>query len=671
MFQLQRQQNHAHRRRWHDHHGEWRVGAKAKYALTQAKDDPLEYEHHEIGYNYRLTNLQAAMGCAQLEQLDAYIARKRETARVYAEAFAELPGITPLPHAPWAESIDWMFTMRVNAAAFGMDSRALLRRLEAAKIQSRPLWQPMHRSPAHAGAEAVGGEVADALCRECLSLPCSADITDAQRDRVIAAVRALPSPLRRAGSPAGCFSIPSITRSSYASSSRHFLLPLIVRPTLLVAASYFFYLYAHFGMVVGALRLHGHRLRQRARAGALARAVPAARGARRGDAAKRDCSSISKRGLADLDLQSSCAREAAITAHRAPSGHFVLHIPGAELRLRSVLGPISGRTPLDILRHTRRSFPARGRPDRTSGERHPQLKIAHAGTTNASRAGSSSFSGVCSKLVIADPLAVFVRGAYALPHNHTGLQLLLASYAFAFQIFCDFSAYTDIARGTARILGINLMENFRAPYSARSIPEFWSRWHISLSTWFRDYLYIPMGGNRVPWLRWQFNILVVFVVSGIWHGADWKFAVWGLLHAVYFLLASAFGKIPWRVALPRFGEWLWNAGKVLVTFHLVVIAWVFFRAESMKDALYILRKIAKQPFKGPALTSYFGLQEAMIALGAIVLLEAVHVLHRRVNAREFLARRPIFIRWPAYYALIFAVVFFAKQGRQEFIYFQF
>ena len=168
--------------------GEW--ATKAKYLTTQAKDDPLEYEHHEIGYNYRLTNLQAAMGCAQIEQLDAHIARKRETAHAYAEAFAELPGITPLPHAPWAEGIDWMFTMRVNAAAFGMDSRALLHRLEAAKIQSRPLWQPMHRSPAHAGAEAVGGEVADALCRECLSLPSSADITDEQRDRVIAAVRA-------------------------------------------------------------------------------------------------------------------------------------------------------------------------------------------------------------------------------------------------------------------------------------------------------------------------------------------------------------------------------------------------------------------------------------------------------------------------------------------------
>ena len=121
--------------------------------------------------------------------LPPYIASKRETARVYAEAFADLPGITLLPHAPWAESIDWMFTIRVDADAFGMDSRALLRRLEAEKIQSRPLWQPMHRSLAHAGAEAVGGEVADALCRECLSLPCSVAITAAERERVIRVIK--------------------------------------------------------------------------------------------------------------------------------------------------------------------------------------------------------------------------------------------------------------------------------------------------------------------------------------------------------------------------------------------------------------------------------------------------------------------------------------------------
>jgi hypothetical protein len=125
------------------------------------------------------------------------------------------------------------------------------------------------------------------------------------------------------------------------------------------------------------------------------------------------------------------------------------------------------------------------------------------------------------------------------------------------------------------------------------------------------------------------------------------------------------------MTLPKAGQWLWHGFQVFINFHLVVLAWVFFRAESMKDAIYILRKIGRQLFKGPALTPMFGIREAMIALGAIMLMEAVHVLHGRMNAREFLAQRPVWIRWPAYYALILAVVFFAQQGQQEFIYFQF
>lgn len=165
--------------------------ARAKYLTTQAKDDPLEYTHAEIGYNYRLTNLQAAMGCAQLENLDDYISSKRETARFYRAALAGVRGVQCMRTAPWAESIEWMFTIRIDAEEFGCDSRALLRRLDAEKIQTRPLWQPMHRSAAHAGAEAVGGEVADALCRECLSLPCSAGITDGERERVVAAIIAI------------------------------------------------------------------------------------------------------------------------------------------------------------------------------------------------------------------------------------------------------------------------------------------------------------------------------------------------------------------------------------------------------------------------------------------------------------------------------------------------
>lgn len=159
---------------------------RAKYLTTQAKDDPVEYRHHEIGYNYRLTNVQAAMGVAQIEQLDDYVQAKRAIAARYVEALRSLPGLTPMSDASWAVSNGWMFTVRVEAKTFGMDSRALMRQLQTQGIQSRPLWQPMHRSPAHAGAAAWRCEVADRLWEECLSLPCSVGLTAEQQERVIA-----------------------------------------------------------------------------------------------------------------------------------------------------------------------------------------------------------------------------------------------------------------------------------------------------------------------------------------------------------------------------------------------------------------------------------------------------------------------------------------------------
>ena len=164
---------------------------RAKYLTTQAKDDPVEYEHHEIGYNYRLTNIQAAIGCAQMEQLDRFIAAKRRIAAAYHTALADVPGVTPMREATWAASIAWLFTVRLAPGAFGRSSRELLAALSREGIHTRPLWQPMHRSAAHAGSQCVGGEVADALCAECLSLPCSAGLTAAEQERVTTAIGAL------------------------------------------------------------------------------------------------------------------------------------------------------------------------------------------------------------------------------------------------------------------------------------------------------------------------------------------------------------------------------------------------------------------------------------------------------------------------------------------------
>jgi D-alanyl-lipoteichoic acid acyltransferase DltB (MBOAT superfamily) len=279
--------------------------------------------------------------------------------------------------------------------------------------------------------------------------------------------------------------------------------------------------------------------------------------------------------------------------------------------------------------------------------------------------------GFFKKLIIADRLAVIVAEVYDSPGKFSSLQLITATYAFTFQIFCDFSGYTDIARGCARILGINLMENFRAPYLSRSIPEFWSRWHISLSTWFRDYLYIPLGGNRVIFWRWQFNIMVVFLVSGLWHGADWKFAVWGLLHGLFFLGASLLSRMGRNIiAPPRLG-FVWTALKVAVTFHLVVFAWIFFRANTFGDALLIVHKIFAHPLQTPILTPLFGVPGLMVVAGAIAVLFFVNLLEWKGSPAMFLDRCPIWIRWPIYYALIFAIVVYAPLGEKQFIYFQF
>ena len=168
---------------------EW--ATKARYLTTQSKDDPIEYVHGEIGYNYRLTNLQAAMGCAQMEQLDNYIAAKQRIASVYTSTLKEIPGVTPMPAAAWANPTFWMYTVLIDPAKYGMNSRSLLKRLAEQRIQSRPLWQPMHRSRAHAGAQATDCEVADWICAHALSLPCSVGLTESEQDRVIDAIRSL------------------------------------------------------------------------------------------------------------------------------------------------------------------------------------------------------------------------------------------------------------------------------------------------------------------------------------------------------------------------------------------------------------------------------------------------------------------------------------------------
>src|SRR5215211_4458511 len=203
--------------------------------------------------------------------------------------------------------------------------------------------------------------------------------------------------------------------------------------------------------------------------------------------------------------------------------------------------------------------------------------------------------GMFKKVVVADRMLQFVNPVYGAPTSYDGPALVLATLAFAVQIYCDFSGYSDIALGSAQVMGVKLMKNFDHPYFARSISDFWRRWHISLSTWFRDYLYIPLGGNRVARPRWYANLFITFLVSGLWHGARWTFVVWGALHGAYLILALVSGDARARVrsalGLERHPTVL-RLWQTTATFALVGVAWVFFRAASLVDAWYVVTHLA-------------------------------------------------------------------------------
>ena len=278
--------------------------------------------------------------------------------------------------------------------------------------------------------------------------------------------------------------------------------------------------------------------------------------------------------------------------------------------------------------------------------------------------------GLFMKVVVADNLAPVVNIVYNDPTHYVGIPLIIATVLFAFQIYCDFAGYSYIAIGAARVMGITLMENFRQPYFSQSISEFWRRWHISLSTWFRDYLYIPLGGNRVAEWRWYFNLLIVFIVSGIWHGANWTFIIWGALHGLYLICSLVF--TPGRTALIHWFRlnrhpMILQCVRRCTVFALVCFAWIFFRANNVGDAFYI----ATHLLGGPWVLSSIGLRKALPAFTGIALVGVVEILQQQRSAREMLRGQPFAVRWAAYYALVWAICIFGRIGKEQFIYFQF
>ncbi len=270
--------------------------------------------------------------------------------------------------------------------------------------------------------------------------------------------------------------------------------------------------------------------------------------------------------------------------------------------------------------------------------------------------------GLFVKVVIADRLSIYVDIVYNSPEHHSAISSLVATLFFTFQIYCDFSGYSSIAIGCAKVLGIDLMINFRRPYMSTSIREFWSRWHISLSTWFRDYLYIPLGGNRVSVYRNMFNLFFVFLVSGLWHGANWTFIIWGALHGLYLMMEIVIDRLVPSIKLPRSIRWILN-------FVLVAIAWIFFRASNFQTAKQILKNI--YTFKpGPL---YIGNASYLVySFFAILFLFAAEYNAEKLNNRyAWLYSERKVLRWSAYLLLILTLLSIGVFNGGQFIYFQF
>lgn len=313
----------------------------------------------------------------------------------------------------------------------------------------------------------------------------------------------------------------------------------------------------------------------------------------------------------------------------------------------------------------------------------PQFKTKHSFDYDKVTSGIKRMGiGLFKKSVIADNLAIVVDKVFNNPTEYRGLPLILAAIFFTIEIYCDFSGYSDMAIGASKIMGFELLENFKKPYSSKSVSEFWRRWHISLSTWFRDYVYIPMGGNRVSKTRRYINLFVTFLCSGLWHGANWTFVIWGAIHGVFQILGIAFKpireKINKIIRIDRVPV-LHSFMQIVFTFCLISFAWIFFRANSISDAIYIVKNLFStfgQSFSVSGLISTIvelGLVETdmlmiFISLFAMVL---IHTVGEKINFIDRIKQFPIIIRWGIYYVVIFCILFFGAFETQQFIYAQF
>jgi D-alanyl-lipoteichoic acid acyltransferase DltB (MBOAT superfamily) len=260
---------------------------------------------------------------------------------------------------------------------------------------------------------------------------------------------------------------------------------------------------------------------------------------------------------------------------------------------------------------------------------------------------------------------------YDTPTEYQGFSLVLASVFFTIQIYCDFSGYSDIAIGTAKLLGINLMTNFKSPYFSQSVKEFWSRWHISLSTWFKDYVYIPLGGNRVGTIRHNINILITFMVSGIWHGANWTFVVWGCIHGVAQVIENTLKKYKTSKGI------IWFV-RVIFIFAFCTFAWIFFVSNSLSDAVYVILHLfdgisSPIEYLCDGCLPFLGMNGASLkpTMLCIMLLGVYDYISLKVDCIDKISEMPIIVRYGVYIGLLLLIMCFRSTVQTEFVYFQF
>ena len=306
----------------------------------------------------------------------------------------------------------------------------------------------------------------------------------------------------------------------------------------------------------------------------------------------------------------------------------------------------------------------------------PQLEKEHSFDADRAIEGAKLIAwGYFKKIAIADVVVSLVDVVYNNVTAYTGIALGVATFFYAFQVYCDFSGYSDIARGVAKLLDIELMVNFKSPYFAASLKEFWSRWHISLSTWFRDYVYIPLGGSRRGEWKTRCNLLATFLVSGLWHGASWTFVIWGGLHGLGQIVEKE-----WNRRFPPKKDRR-SVIRVFLVFAFVCIAWIFFRANTFSDAVYVLTHLfdgvlnpvsyirtGYTALQGAGLMQSFDLKLAFVWIAVLL---AHDYIELKQSVWTWLGRFRGPVRYAFYFALLFVVLYSRQLGEYEFVYFQF